>query len=76
MLATSARLAGAASRLHAFARHAHAAGEDPLRCGDSLTIRSTPGAKYELTDEGLRLDSGTVMVEFKPTEQRKDFPDR
>jgi len=55
----------------------HNRSEKVLRCGDSLTIRSTPGAKFELNPEGApsgaKLDSGALMIEFKPTDQRKDF---
>jgi hypothetical protein len=53
--------------------------EKMLKCGDSLLIRSTKGAKYRKLGEGqgvpsgVRLDSGAVMIEFTPGAERKDF---
>jgi hypothetical protein len=60
-----------------------------LRCGDELTIRSAPDTRYRLPDQqgqelprdtmpkdvpkSVQLDSGAVMIEFKPTEGRRNF---
>ena len=45
--------------------------EKILRCGDSLTIRNTPGAQYRVIGEAVpsavQLDQGALMLEFTPT---------
>jgi hypothetical protein len=63
--------------------------EKILRCGDSLSIRSAVNTRYRLTDQkgqaqptdtataeppsGVQLESGALMIEFKPTEGRRNF---
>jgi len=54
--------------------------EKILRCGSNLTIRSAPGTRYRLTGpdnqrqpSGVRLDSGALLIEFTPSEGRRDF---
>jgi len=51
-----------------------------LRCGEGLSIRSTPNARYHLTDQdgsqtpaAARLDSGALMIEFTPGKHRRNF---
>jgi hypothetical protein len=59
--------------------------EKILKCGDDLTIHSAPKTRYRLTDQqgqelpkdappkGAQLDSGALMIEFKPTDGRRNF---
>jgi ferric-dicitrate binding protein FerR (iron transport regulator) len=54
--------------------------EKILRCGDALTIRTAPDTRYRLTAQdsqqrpsGAQLDSGALMIEFKPGEGRRKF---
>jgi len=56
VLATSARLAAQPAGC-TLSRDTRSPPEKILRCGGSPTIRSMPGAKYELTDEGVRLEN-------------------
>ena len=54
--------------------------ERMLRCGDDLTIRAAPGTRYTLVDQqgqqppkAAKLESGALLVEFKPSEKRRTF---
>jgi FecR-like protein len=63
--------------------------EKILKCGDDLSIRSAANTRYHLTDHqgralpngtapedapnGAQLESGALMIEFKPTEGRRNF---
>jgi FecR protein len=63
--------------------------EKILKCGDDLTIRSAADTRYQLIDQqgqalpsgtapesapnGARLESGALMIEFKPTAGRRNF---
>lgn len=48
--------------------------EQILKCGDSVTIRSERGARYQLeAPDTARLDSGAVMIEFQPGAVQKSF---
>jgi hypothetical protein len=54
--------------------------EKLLRCGDDLTIRSAASTRYRLIDQqgqespkGAQLDVGALMIEFKPSEGRRNF---
>jgi FecR-like protein len=67
----------------------HNPSEKILRCGDGLTIRSAEKTRYHLVDEhgqalpsgtapkalpsGAQLESGALMLEFKPTDNRRNF---
>jgi FecR-like protein len=58
-----------------------------LKCGDDLTIRSAADTRYHLADQqglvgdtapkdapkSVQLDSGALMIEFKPSEGRRNF---
>ena len=54
--------------------------EKVLRCGDQLTIRNARNTSYRLTDQkgdempkGAQLDSGALMIEFKPSAAQRSF---
>jgi FecR protein len=54
--------------------------EKILRCGGNVTIRSAPNTAYRLTSPdnrrqvgGARLDSGALLIEFRPNEGQRDF---
>jgi ferric-dicitrate binding protein FerR (iron transport regulator) len=54
--------------------------EKMLRCGDDLTIRAAANSKYQVTGAAgqappseVRLDSGALLIEFKPSERAKNF---
>ena len=54
--------------------------EKMLRCGDDLTIRPAANSKYQVTGEAgqgppteVRLESGALLIEFKPSERAKNF---
>ena len=54
--------------------------EKVLRCGDQLTIRNAPNTSYRLTDQkgdelpkGAQLDSGALLIEFKPSAIQRSF---
>jgi len=54
--------------------------EKMLRCGDDLTIRAAANSKYQVTGESgqappteVRLKSGALLVEFKPSERARNF---
>jgi ferric-dicitrate binding protein FerR (iron transport regulator) len=54
--------------------------EKMLRCGDDLTIRPAANSKYQVTGESgqappteVRLESGALLIEFTPSERRKNF---
>jgi hypothetical protein len=51
-----------------------------LRCGAALTVRPAPDTLYRPLDAGsnrlpdaVQLDSGALLIEFHPTERRRDF---
>jgi hypothetical protein len=51
-----------------------------LRCGADLTIRPSPGTVYHPVDASeqrpptsVQLDSGALLIEFHPAEQRRDL---
>src|SRR5437868_4365137 len=51
-----------------------------LRCGEGLTIRTAPNTEFRLTGQdggqpptGARLDSGALLIDFRPDAQRKNF---
>jgi hypothetical protein len=54
--------------------------EKILRCGQELTVRATPGARYrpiyrkgQRLPSGIQLDDGALLIEFHPASQQKDF---
>ena len=54
--------------------------EKVLRCGDQLTIQNATNSSYRLTDQkgdelpkGAQLDSGALMIEFKPSRLQRSF---
>jgi hypothetical protein len=54
--------------------------EEILRCGDSLTIHSAANTKYQVTGQtnqgppaAARLESGALLIEFTPSDRRKNF---
>ncbi len=54
--------------------------EKMLRCGDDLTIRAAANSKYQVTGESgqappteVRLKSGALLIEFKPSERARNF---
>jgi FecR protein len=54
--------------------------EKVLRCGDLLTIQNATNTSYSLTDQkgdelpkGAQLDSGALMIEFKPSRAQRSF---
>jgi ferric-dicitrate binding protein FerR (iron transport regulator) len=54
--------------------------EKMLRCGDALTIRAAANSKYQLTGESgqappmeVRLESGALLIDFKPGERARNF---
>src|SRR5262249_35725611 len=54
--------------------------EKVLRCGDQLTIRNARNTSYRLTGQngdempkGAELDSGALMIEFKPSAAKRSF---
>jgi hypothetical protein len=54
--------------------------EKVLRCGDLLTIRNATNTSYRLTDQkgdelpkGAQLDSGALLIEFKPSRIQRSF---
>ena len=50
-----------------------------LRCGGHLTIRTEIGSRYQLIGpptaqpNGVKLESGALLIEYKPTERRRIF---
>jgi len=54
--------------------------EKILQCGDALTVRPAPGARYrplykkgDPLPVGIRLDDGALLIEFQPSLWREDF---
>jgi ferric-dicitrate binding protein FerR (iron transport regulator) len=54
--------------------------EKMLRCGDELTIRAAANSKYQLAGETgqapptqVRLESGALLVDFKPSDRARSF---
>jgi len=54
--------------------------EKMLRCGDDLTIRAAANSKYQVAGESgqappteVRLKSGALLIEFKPSERARNF---
>jgi ferric-dicitrate binding protein FerR (iron transport regulator) len=54
--------------------------EKMLRCGDDLTIRAAANSKYQVIGESgqappmeVRLESGALLVDFKPSERARSF---
>jgi hypothetical protein len=54
--------------------------EKIMRCGDDLVVRSAPGTHYQPVEQrgneqpnALRLDSGALMLELRPSVPPKDF---
>jgi hypothetical protein len=54
--------------------------ENILQCGEALTVRPAPGARYRLLYRkgdplpvGIRLDDGAVLIEFHPTSGHENF---
>jgi ferric-dicitrate binding protein FerR (iron transport regulator) len=54
--------------------------EKILRCDDGLTIRAAPNTRYRLNEPegqqrptGAQIDSGALMIEFAPSEGRRNF---
>ena len=49
-------------------------GAQILRCGDDLTLRAAANTRYQLIDgTNLRLDSGALLIEFHPSQRRRNF---
>jgi hypothetical protein len=51
-----------------------------LHCGGTLTLQPAPGTLYRPLDGGsnrlpnsVQLDSGALLIEFHPSEKRRDF---
>lgn len=58
----------------------HNPNEKILRCGRDLTVQPAPGTIYRPVDPGdrrpptaIQLDGGALLIEFHPTERRRDF---
>jgi hypothetical protein len=54
--------------------------EKIMRCGDDLTVRAARGTRFNPVDrqgkeppKELRLDAGALIIEFHPSEARKNF---
>jgi ferric-dicitrate binding protein FerR (iron transport regulator) len=54
--------------------------EKMLRCGDALTIRAAANSKYQRAGETgqsppteVRLESGALLIDFKPSERARNF---
>ncbi len=54
--------------------------EKIMRCGDNLVVREAPGTRYHPVDQqekeqpkALRLDAGALMIEFHPSDTRKNL---
>ena len=51
-----------------------------LRCGDGLTIRTSPNTRFSVTGPdggrpptGIHLDAGALLIDFTPSAQRQNF---
>jgi hypothetical protein len=54
--------------------------EKTLRCGETLTVRAAPGARYQPLYKkgdplpvGIRLDDGALLIEFHPARPQEKF---
>src|SRR3984957_8152801 len=51
-----------------------------LQCGENLTVRATPGARYQPLYKkgdplpvGIRLNEGALLIEFHPASPKEKF---
>ena len=58
----------------------HSPNDRILHCGTAVTVRPAPGTSYHPLDAGsdrptsaVQLDSGALLIEFHPTQKRRNF---